>query len=88
MPQTTFKKIRKKEEAFFGKDLQSLRIAFFQPNSYKHFQKGFDLYQKLELLCSKSSKSKKEIFENFKEEFKQGLKILNLEEKEIFQVRS
>ncbi len=87
MPQTTFKKIRKKEEAFFGKDLQSLRIAFFQPNSYKHFQKGFDLYQKLELLCSKSSKSKKEIFENFKEEFKQGLKILNLEEKEILETK-
>ena len=87
MKQTSLKKIRKKEEAFFGKDLQSLRIAFFEPNSYKHFQKGFDLYQKLEIICSNSSKSKKEVFENFKEEFKQGLEILNLEEKEILETK-
>ena len=32
------KENKKKEEAFFGKDLQFLRIAFFEPNSYKHFQ--------------------------------------------------
>ena len=87
MKQTSLKKIRKKEEAFFGKDLQFLRIAFFEPNSYKHFQKGFELYQKLEFICSNSSKFKKEVFENFKDEFKQGLEILKLEEKEILETK-
>ena len=82
----SLKKIRKKEEAFFGKDLQFLRIAFFEPNSYKHFQKGFEIYQKLELICSKS-KFKKEVFTNFKDEFKKGFKILELDEQEILETK-
>mgnify|MGYP001175728378 CR=1 FL=1 len=84
--ETSLKKIRKKQEAFFGKDLKLLRNAFFEPNSYKHFQKGLEIYQKLHFICLKS-KLKKEVFKNFCFEIKAGLEILNLNEKEILEAK-
>ena len=87
MPQTTLKKIRKKQEACFGKDLQIMRNALFKPNTYKHFKTGVILYQKIDLIC-KSSKFKKIVFEEFKEEIKEGLEILNLNESKILEIKN
>tara|TARA_B100000963_G_scaffold20936_1_gene15835 strand:- start:1497 stop:2735 length:1239 start_codon:yes stop_codon:yes gene_type:complete len=87
MPQTTLKKIRKKQEACFGKDLQIMRNALFKPNTYKHFKTGVVLYQKIDLIC-KSSKFKKIVFEEFKEEIKEGLEILNLNESKILEIKN
>ena len=63
----SLKKIRKKQEACFGKDLQIMRNSFFRPNTYTHFKTGIILYQKIDLIC-KSSKFKKIVFKEFKEE--------------------
>ena len=57
MKQTSLKKIRKKQEACFGKDLQVIRNSFFKPNIYKHFKTSINSYQKIVLIC-KSSKFK------------------------------
>ncbi len=84
--ETSLKKIRKKQEAFFGKDLKLLRNAFSEPNSYKHFQKGLEIYQKLHFIYLKS-KLKKEVFRSFCFEIKAGLEILNLNEKEILEAK-
>ncbi len=86
MKQISLKKIRKKQEACFGKDLQIMRNALFKPNTYKHFKKGVILYQKIDLIC-KSSKFKKIVFEEFKEEIKEGLEILNLNESKILEIK-
>ena len=82
----SLKKIRKKEEAFFGKDLQFLRNSFLKPNSYKHFKQGINLYQELHFVCIRS-KFKKKIFEDFFNEIKDGLEILNLSEKQILETK-
>ena len=87
MKQISLKKIRKKQEACFGKDLQIMRNALFKPNTYKHFKTGVILYQKIDLLC-KSSKFKKIVFEEFKEEIKEGLEILNLNESKILEIKN
>ncbi len=82
----SLKKIRKKQEACFGKDLQVIRNSFFKPNTYKHFKTGINLYQKIVLIC-KSSKFKNIVFAEFKDEIKEGLEILNLNESEILGIK-
>ena len=86
MKQISLKKIRKKQEACFGKDLQIMRNALFKPNTYKHFKTGIILYQKIDRIC-KSSKFKKIVFKEFRDEIKDGLTILKLNESEILEIK-
>ena len=82
----SLKKIRKKQEACFGKDLQIMRNSFFRPNTYTHFKTGIILYQKIDLIC-KSSKFKKIVFKEFKEEINEGLELLHLNENKILEIK-
>lgn len=85
--ENSLKKIRKVEEAYFGKEIDLLRNYLLNPKTYSHFQKGIFLFQKIYKICN-FSKSKKVIFEKSMNQIKEGLGLLNLDSNSILQLKS